>query len=78
MEITVHIPDELAAQAEARGLRLETYVEEILAQQAAVRSGVVPTRTPEDIRRWLDELAQFSEKIRSLPNTISREWLYRS
>jgi len=78
MEITVHIPDELAAQAEARGLRPEAYVEQILAQQVAVRSGAaLPHRTPEEIRSWLDSLAQFSDKIPPLPDTISREWLYQ-
>jgi post-segregation antitoxin (ccd killing protein) len=33
MEISVKIPDELAAQAKARGLRVEEYVQELLAQQ---------------------------------------------
>jgi hypothetical protein len=51
MEITIKIPDELAAQAQAR--------------------------TPEEIRAWLDSLAQFSDKIPPLPETISREWIYQ-
>ncbi|MFI5109833.1 MAG: hypothetical protein ACHP78_13440 [Terriglobales bacterium] len=78
MEIRVNIPDELAAQAQARGVPLETYVEELLAQQVAARSAEVkPPRTPEQIRAWLDSLAQFSEKIPPLPETISREWIYQ-
>jgi hypothetical protein len=78
MEIRVNIPDELAAQAQAHGVPLETYVEELLAQQVAVRSAEVkPPRTPEQIRAWLDSLAQFSEKIPPLPETISREWIYQ-
>jgi len=77
MEITVHIPDQLAAQAEARGVRLETYVEQLLAQQIAVHEGVPPLRTPEAIRHWLDALAQFSDKVPPLPETISRDWLYQ-
>jgi len=36
-----------------------------------------PPRTPEEIRGWLDSLAQFSDKIPPLPETISREWLYQ-
>lgn len=77
MEITVKVPDEIAAQAKARGLRVEAYIEEILAQQlGAQRSGVRP-RTPEEIRTWLDLLAQFSEKIPPLPEIISREWIYQ-
>jgi hypothetical protein len=75
MEITVNIPDELAAEAHARGLRPEAYVEEILAQRV---ESATPAkfRTPEEIRAWLDSLAQFSDKIPPLPETISREWLY--
>jgi hypothetical protein len=34
-------------------------------------------RTPEQIRAWLDALAQFSDKIPPLPETISREWIYQ-
>jgi hypothetical protein len=77
MEITVKIPDEIAAQARARGVRVEAYVEDILAQRAAVQPSAEPPRTPAEIRAWLDSLAQFSEKIPPLPQTISREWLYQ-
>jgi post-segregation antitoxin (ccd killing protein) len=78
MVVTVNIPDELAAQAKARGLSLEALVQEILAQQLAVRP--VKTgqpRTSEEIRAWLDSLAQFSDKIPPLPETLSREWIYQ-
>ncbi|HMD96869.1 MAG TPA: hypothetical protein VKM93_05995 [Terriglobia bacterium] len=78
MEITVNIPDELAAQAQARGVPLETYVEELLAQRAARRSpGARQPCTPEEIRAWLNSLAQFSEKIPALPEVILREWIYQ-
>jgi hypothetical protein len=78
MEIRVNIPDELAAQARARGLQPEAYVEEILAQQVEAQAiGARQLRTPEEIRAWLDSLAQFSDKIPPLPETISREWIYQ-
>ena len=77
MVVTVNIHDELAAQAKARGLSLETYVQEILAQQLARPAEARKPRTPEEIRAWLDSLAQFSDKIPPLPATISREWLYQ-
>jgi hypothetical protein len=79
MEITVKIPDELVAQAKARGLRVEAYIEELLARQLEARpSGPPPQpRTPEEIRAWLDSLAQFSDEIPPLPETISREWIYQ-
>ncbi len=77
MEITLKIPDELAAQARARGLKLEDYIQEILAQQLGAPSGTRQPRAPEEIRAWLDSLAQFSDKIPPLPETISREWIYQ-
>ncbi len=78
MVVTVNIPDELAAEAKARGLSLEAYVQEVLAQQLGVRSAETrQPRTPEEIRAWLDSLAQFSDQIPALPETISREWIYQ-
>jgi hypothetical protein len=78
MEITVKIPDEIAAQAEARGMRVDAYVEEILLRQIAARPmGAPRPRTPAEIRTWLDSLAQFSDKIPPLPEKISREWIYQ-
>ena len=77
MVVTVNIPDELAAQAKARGLSLEAYVQQILAQQLTRPAEARQPRTPEEIRTWLDSLAQLSDKIPPLPETISREWLYQ-
>ena len=77
MEITLKIPDELAAQARACGANLEAYIQEILAQQLASPPNAHQSRTPEEIRAWLDSLAQFSDKIPPLPETISRDWIYR-
>ena len=77
MVVTVNIPDELAAAAEARGLSLEAFVQEILAQQLALPAETRQPRTPQEIRAWLDSLAQFSDKIPALPETISREWIYQ-
>lgn len=78
MEVTLKIPDEIAARAKARGMTVEAYVEELLAQQVngeGSENGRV--RTPAEIRAWLDSLAQFSDKIPPLPKTISREWIYQ-
>ena len=78
MVVTINIPDELAAEARARGLSPEVYVQQILAHQLAARPNEIQRpRTPEEIRAWLDSLAQFSEKIPPLPEIISREWLYQ-
>ncbi len=78
MEVTVKIPDELAARAKSRGLRVEDYVVELLAQQLGPQhGGASPVRTPEEIRAWLDSLAQFSDKIPPLPENITRDWIYQ-
>jgi hypothetical protein len=78
MEVTVKIPDELAARAKSRGLRVEDYILEILTQQLGSGWGSAPqARTPEEIWAWLDSLAQFSEKIPPLPENITRDWIYQ-
>jgi hypothetical protein len=77
MVVTVNIPDELAAAAKARGLSLEAYVQELLTQQLGRPTQARQPHTEEEIREWLDSLAQFSDKIPPLPETISREWLYQ-
>ncbi len=78
MEIKVKIPDGIPARAKARGVRVEEYVEEILAQQPGAQPmGNGRLRKPAEIRAWLDSLAQFSDKIPPLPQTISREWIYQ-
>jgi hypothetical protein len=77
MEGKVNIPDDLAAEAKARGLRTEAYVEELLAQLRMGSAGIRIWRTQEEIRTWLDSLAQFSDKIPPLPETITREWIYQ-
>ncbi len=78
MEVTVKIPDELAARAKSRGLRVEDYVAELLAQQfEPQQAGASQVRSPEEIRAWLDSLAQFSDKIPALPEVITRDWIYQ-
>jgi len=85
MVVTVNIPDELAEVAKSRGLSLEAYVQEILAQQLARPAETRQPRTTEEIRIWLDSLAQFSDKIPLCPRLfpaigftrITTKWLLR-
>jgi post-segregation antitoxin (ccd killing protein) len=78
MEVTVTIPDELAARAKSRGMRIEDYVVELLARQLEAQHADAPRmRSPEEIRTWLDALAQFSDKIPALPEVITRDWIYQ-
>jgi hypothetical protein len=78
MEITVNIPEGVVLQAKARGLRIEDYVEDLLSQLVAATavSSSLP-RTETEIQTWLKSMTQFSDKIPPLPETISREWIYR-
>lgn len=78
VEIRVNVPDELVLQAQTRGVPVEHYVEELIAAQVKAPSAAPKKpRQPEQIRAWLDALAQFSDKIPTLPETISREWIYQ-
>jgi len=77
MEIRVNVPEELATQARARGVPVKDFIEELLAKQVidvVMTKRVEDTevensdyaegrqaRAPEQIRAWLDALAQFSE-----------------
>jgi hypothetical protein len=76
MEVTVKIPEKLAEEARARGVPVPAYIEELLSERAAYTTGVRSLRTQDEIRNWLESLAQFSDKIPQLPETISREWIY--
>ena len=77
MEVRVKVPAEIAALAKARGVRVEEYVEEILTERVGNGGSKTQLRSSEEIRAWLDSLAQFSEKIPPLPETITREWIYQ-
>lgn len=77
MEVTLKIPDEIAAQAKARGLAVEAYIEELLSQIATQGGPNQRLRSSVEIRAWPDSLAQFSETIPPLPKIISREWIYQ-
>ena len=79
MQIKVDIPDELAAQAEARGVPVESYVRGIL-QDAATVPPIPPRRkrTREELEAFFEEFAQFSDQIPDLTGkTFDREMIYQ-
>jgi hypothetical protein len=76
MEIRVNVPEEVTAEAERRGLPVEKYVEDLLAEQVAPPVVERRQRTPEEVRAWLDALAQSSESVPPLPEVITRDWIY--
>lgn len=80
MQITVTIPDELAAQALSRGLTPESYVERLIAEQTIMQHGATPQRnlSLEEFNVSLDALTRYSDKIPSLPiEALSRESFYQ-
>ena len=83
MQITVEIPDKLAASVQARGLAPKSYVEGLIARQAAMleASSPSPDSSPElsleEFDASLDALARYSDKIPSLPlDAFTRESFY--
>jgi hypothetical protein len=79
MQITVDIPDELAAQARARGVPVESYVRGILAGVATAPPSLSRRkRTREELEAFFEEFAQFSDQVPDLTGkTFDREMIYQ-
>jgi hypothetical protein len=60
MQVTVNIPDELAAQAQAKGVSVEVYVEQMLAEQCNGQSSAFGTTTS-DNAKIKDAIARMDE-----------------
>ncbi len=81
--ISIDLPPEVEArlmtEARARGVKIQTYVEELI--QTAISSGSSPklrTKTPEEIESFLDAMSVNSEKIEQLPDeAFLRSSFYR-
>lgn len=57
MEITVTIPDELAAQVQARGFALETYLRNLVEERLSEAHAVAGQH-----RKAVEDMLQFAEK----------------
>lgn len=57
MQITVNIPDELAAAIQARGMELDTYVRELMEEKLGRESADRNQR-----RRTVEAMLQFGQK----------------
>jgi hypothetical protein len=79
MQITVDIPNQVAEKAAALGVSVEEYVNDLLTRESAPAvKAYAPPRTAEEIRAWLDEMAQFSDQIPQLPDeAFTRESFYQ-
>lgn len=67
IEIIVTIPDELAVQAEARGVSVQAFVQSLVDE--AHRRSVSPEhrRSPEQIEAFFEAMAEGSEKLPAVP-----------
>jgi hypothetical protein len=77
MQITLTIPDDVAAQAQARGLSVETYVQNLIEQQARPQEQHAHVRTREEIESFFSAMSEGSQRLPSLPTaSFTRESFY--
>ena len=77
MQVTVNIPDELAAQVQARGISPESFVSKLI-EDAARGDRRTAERNSRDMEAFFEAMAANSEKIPQLPDeAFSRESIYR-
>ena len=75
MQVTLEIPDKVAAQASAQGVPLDVYVLGLIEQAAP--QPAKRKRTVEEFHAWLEEFTQYSDKLPLLSDeAISREAIY--
>jgi hypothetical protein len=77
MQIVVEIPDELAAQARARGLTPESYVRGLI-EEAARHAPADLVKPKRDMEAFFKAMAAHSEKIPQLSDeAFTRESIYQ-
>jgi hypothetical protein len=78
MQVTITIPDDLAAQAEARGLSVEAYVQMLVDEAGRKSLPPHPPRTREQIEAFFEAMAEGSQKLPLLPTeSFTRESFYQ-
>ncbi len=76
LELLPSVEANLTAQAQAQGLQLGDYIQQLLEQAAGKKSE--KNISPEELEARLDALAKGGENLPYLPpEAISREGLYR-
>ena len=76
IELKPEVEASVVAQAQARGLSVEEYVQQVIEDHMVVYS---PRKaTPEEIEAMLDELAEMGKDLPHLPSSaFSRESIYQ-
>ena len=76
MQVSVTIPDDVAAQLRASGMTPESYVQELIAGRNRDQQPGTPKKLA-DLESFFAEIAQYSGEVPVLPDeTFSRESLY--
>ncbi|MEX2263718.1 MAG: hypothetical protein WD696_17320 [Bryobacteraceae bacterium] len=77
MQITVTIPDEIAAQARERGMSVEAYVQSLIEQARPKSQQTQRPRTRKGIEVFFAAMAEGSERLPLLPTeSFTRESFY--
>jgi len=79
MQITVDIPDELAARVQASGMSPEAYVRSLIEEaERHSQESVEEQRPKRDMETFFREMAAHSDKIPQLPDeAFTRESFYQ-
>lgn len=79
MRVTVTIPDQIVIEAQARGLPVEVYVQNLVeeAGRKSLSSSHSP-RAPEQIEAFFEAMAEGSRRLPALPTeSFTRESFYQ-
>jgi hypothetical protein len=78
MQVTVTIPDELAAQAAARGISIQAYVQRLIEEAGRKSFSSHRPRTREQIEAFFEAMSEGSRELPSLPTeSFTRESFYQ-
>lgn len=79
MQITVTIPDEFAAQVQARGLEPQSFGQSVIDDAVRTAPKPLPPAKPKmDIDEFIRAMSAFSDKIPQLPDeAFIRESFYQ-
>lgn len=77
IEVQTETAERIAANAEARGLSVDEFLRTLLEKTETSAPTTKPARTAEEIKAFLDALAEDSENRPTLPpEANSREYYY--
>jgi hypothetical protein len=78
IELKPEIEAKIVAAAQAEGLEPSVYAGSVIERALLENAAPKVSRDPQEVRAWLDSLAQFSDKIPQLPDeAFARESFYQ-